>query len=500
MKIFSAAQIRACDAYTIHASGISSFDLMERAAGQCADWIANHIPKDKLFVVLCGTGNNGGDGLAIARMLHRMGYGAKAFLLRFGDALSPDCSANLDQLRKIDPALVEEVQPDTFITDIPEHIIIIDAILGTGMNREPQGWLAEFIKEINQLPNRKIAIDIPSGMPADSIPGDLGTVMQVTATLSFQFYKRSFLHAETGRLAGKVHILDINLSDTFIHATHTHYMGIDKEKARNIYQRRSPFSHKGTLGTAMVVGGSYGMIGSIALAAKAASRAGAGKVKAVVPKTGYDVIQSYAPECLCATSGDRYINQVTGWQEVQAVGIGPGMGMEEDTVQAFIAFIDACKKPVVIDADGLNILAKHPEVLKKLPAGSILTPHPKEFERLFGKSGNSMMQVEQARTQAMKYNIHIVLKGRYTAVVTNEGECWYNFSGNAGLATGGAGDVLTGILTGLLAQGYEPAHTAMLGVFMHGLAAEKAMESQSEESLVPQDVIDHIGRAYKILQ
>lgn len=500
MKIFSAAQVKACDAYTIHASGITSRELMERAAGRCVEWILSALPKDSLFVVLCGTGNNGGDGLVITRMLHRMGYGAKAFLLMFSEELSPDCKANLERLQNIDTSLVDVLQPETFITDIPENIVIIDAILGTGLNRQAEGWVANFINHINERPNRKIAIDVPSGMPADNIPGEDASIIRADDTLSFQFYKRSFLHPETGVNAGNVHILDIGLHETFIASTHTNYQVIDETFIQSLYKPRQPFSHKGTFGTAFIIGGSYGMMGAVSLAAKAAGRAGAGKVKSLVPECGYDIIQTLVPEATCVTKGEKYITRIAEWEGADAIGIGPGMGKKEETIKAFANFLDACKQPLVIDADGLNMLAKQPDLLHKLPAGSVLTPHRKEFERLFGKTANSMLQLEHARTQAMKYNITIVLKDRHTAIVSPEGECRYNVTGNAGLATGGTGDVLTGVITALIAQKYDPHDAAILGVYLHALAGEYAAVSYSDEAMVAGDVIDNLGRAFQTMR
>lgn len=499
MKLFTASQIKACDAYTIHASSISSFDLMERAAARCVEWLTAHQPKDTVFVVLCGSGNNGGDGLAITRMLHRMGYGVKAFLLQFADKLSEDCEMNLKKLQHIDASLVEILQPDAFITDIPANIIIIDAILGTGLNRAVEGWVADFINHINQLPNRKIAIDIPSGMPADTIPADTEQVLAVNDTLSFQFYKRAFLHPETGKLAGDIHILDIGLNQTFIEATATNYNVIDSLTARSIYKPRQPFSHKGTYGTALLVGGSHGMMGAITLSSKAAMRAGAGKVKVMAPECGYTILQTALPEAMFTTKGDKYISAISGYTEDDTIGIGPGMGTHEYTIKAFADFIETYKNPLVIDADAINILAKQPELLHKIPADSIITPHPKEFEKLFGKTGNSMQRLELARTQAMRYNIYIILKDRYSAVVTPEGECWYNITGNAGMATGGSGDVLTGILTALLAQGYSPYDAALLGVYIHGRAGDLAAEAISQEALIAGDIVNELGSVYKEL-
>jgi hydroxyethylthiazole kinase-like uncharacterized protein yjeF len=496
MKIFTAAQIRACDAYTIKAGGISSEDLMERAAAKCVYHIKEHYPKDSLFVILCGPGNNGGDGLAIARLLHQRGFGVKAFLLQFSSELSADCAANLLRLQRIDMELVSIVPPDTFITDIPSNIVIVDAILGTGLSRPTQGWVAKFIDRINLLPNKKIAIDIPSGLPADVTPDSDAAIVCAGETLSFQFYKRSFLHPEAGKYTGAIHILDIGLDKTFINATNTQYRTIDPEDIAAIYKPRTPFMHKGDCGKVLFVGGSYGKMGAAVMATKAALRAGAGLVTSLVPGCGYGIIQAAVPEAMCKTSGDKVIESIEDWDNMDAIGVGPGLGTDPRTAQALSEFIDACKVPVVIDADALNMVAKHNDLLAKLPKGSVLTPHPKEFERLFGENTNSMVQVDHARIQAMRYNINIVLKGHHTAVITSSGECWYNMTGNAGMATGGAGDVLTGIITGLMAQGYEPHEAAILGVYIHGTSGDLAATDLSQESLIAGDLIDYLGKAF----
>jgi NAD(P)H-hydrate epimerase len=499
MKVFTASQIRACDAYTIKASGITSVELMERAAGRCVEWIGEHFRKDALFVVLCGAGNNGGDGLAIARMLHQRGYGVKAFLLRFSDNLSDDCLVNLGRLQALDAELVGMVEPDTFITDIPKHVVIVDAIFGTGLSRPLEGWLATFINHIAQLPNRKVAIDMPSGLPADVIPDKEAAIVRADDTLSFQFQKRTFLHPESAVYAGNIHLLDIGLDNTFINATHSQYRTIEGADAKEIYRLRDPFGHKGTYGHAMVIGGSYGKAGAIMLASKAALRAGAGLVTALVPSCAYTPLQSAVPEVMCLVSGSEAIDSITGWEQMSAVGVGPGMGTSAQSADAFLAFLDACKYPIVVDADGLNLISRQPELLAKLPKGSIITPHPKEFMRIFGDNANSMVQVDHARIQAMRYNINIVLKSHHTAVITTEGECWYNTTGNAGMATAGSGDVLTGILTGLIAQGYEPHEAALLGVYLHGLSGDIAATTRSQESLIAGDIIDHLGGAFLTL-
>ncbi len=496
MKIFTAAQIRACDAYTIQAEAIRSDELMERAANKCFGWIKEHFNKETLFVVLCGTGNNGGDGLAIARQLHQRGFGVKAFLLQFSKELSADCKTNLLRLQSMSKDLVSIVATDTFITDIPGNIVIIDAILGTGLNRPAEGWVASFITHINQLPNRKIAIDIPSGLPADILPDHDSAILKVQDTLSFQFYKRSFLHPESAKSAGRIHILDIGLDKTFINATQSQYKTIDEQDITAIYRPRDPFGHKGTFGNVLMIGGSYGKMGAITLSAKTALRSGAGLVTALIPGFGYHILQTAVPEVMCRTSGEQVIEKIDGWEKMSATGIGPGMDTDAKTAHAFATFIDACKKPIVIDADALNIIAKQPELLAKLPKGSILTPHPREFARLFGENTNTMIQLDHARIQAIRYNIVIVLKGHHTAVITPEGECWYNMTGNAGMATGGSGDVLTGVITGLLAQGYTSNDAALLGVYLHGLAGDIAAKECSQEAMIASDIISSLGAAF----
>lgn len=498
MKIFSASQIRACDTYTIHASKISSYELMEKAAAQCVAWINENLPSDSVFIILCGSGNNGGDGLAITRMLHRQGYSAKAFLLRLSDELTEDCRKNFERLNSIEKGLAEILPQDSLIADVPEHVIIIDALLGTGLNRPAEGWVGDFIKHINELPNKVVSIDIPSGMPADNIPVADAPVINASYTLSFQFYKRSFLHPETGKFTGRLYILDIGLSSTFITSTHTSYYISDKEVMLTLYKPRNPFTHKGDYGLAFVIAGSKCMIGAAVLASKAALRSGAGKVKVLVPECGYEIVQSAVPEAMCYVSGETCISRIKDWQG-SVVGIGPGLGTSEATIRAVADFITACKEPMVIDADGLNILAQQPDLLHKLPAESVLTPHPKEFERLFGPAKDSMQMVEIARAQSMKYNIYIVLKGHHTVVVTPEGECWYNMTGNAGMATGGSGDVLTGIITGLMSQGYDSFDAVRLGVYLHGLAGDSAMQKWTADAMVAGDIVEQMGKAFQQL-
>jgi hydroxyethylthiazole kinase-like uncharacterized protein yjeF len=496
MKIFTAAQIRALDAFTIQEQNITSLELMERAAKACFQWITSHYPVQKPMLVLCGMGNNGGDGLALCRILIQHGYSAKAVILKHRETFSDDASHNLTALHHLAPDNIQILESGSFVSGIDENILVIDALFGTGLNRALDEWTAEFVHEINELPNEIISIDIASGLPSDVLPTKDAAVIQANHTLSFQLYKRSFLHPESSKFTGKIHLLNINLNEKFIEATHSQYKIIDKDIAKEIYKPRNSFGHKGTFGRAQVVGGSYGKIGAITLAGRACARAGAGLVFTLAPSCGNNIIQTANPESMFIASGEKIIDDIKVEEHINAIGIGPGLGTESSTKKALLQFIETNEKPLVIDADALNILSENEEHLLKLRHAAILTPHPKEFERLFGTAVDTMFQVEIGRAKAMKYNIHIILKGHHTAVLTPSGECWYNMTGNAGMATGGSGDVLTGILTALLAQGYTTKDACLLGVYLHGLAGDLAAKELSEESLIAGDIIDYLGKAF----
>lgn len=500
MKIFSAQQIRDCDAFTIRQEGISSAALMERAATSCYQWLAANYTRETPMLVVCGMGNNGGDGLALTRILLQEGFSARAVVLKHTDKFSPDATHNFTLLHQLAPDEVQILNPGMFITELPEHILIIDALFGTGLNRPLNDWPAAFVRELNELPNEKIAIDTPSGLPADSLPQPGAAVIEARHTLSFQFWKRSFLHTEAEHFTGTVHLLDIGLSRQYRDATHSQYHTIDRETAGSIYKPRNQWGHKGTYGKAMLIGGSYGKIGAIALSTHAALRTGAGLVFTQAPSCGYEVLQASHPEAMFIPAGTKHIDHIGAGPEQAAIGIGPGLDQHPETVKAFMAFLEQYDKPLVVDADALNILAVKEEHLHLLTAGSILSPHPREFERLFGPARDSMFQVELGRAKAMKYNICIILKGHHTAVLLPNGECWYNTTGNAGMATGGSGDVLTGILTALLAQGYTSRDAALLGVYLHGLAGNIAAAELSEEALLAGDIPRYLGQAFLSLR
>ncbi len=497
MKIFTAAQIRTCDAFTIKQQGITSRDLMERAAAKCVEWIIREYSRENPVLVVCGMGNNGGDGLAITRLLLDEGFSARAVILRHAGQFTEDASHNLSLLHKLLPENVQILEPGMFITELPGDILIVDALFGTGLNRPPDGWLKQFIEQINTLQNPKIAIDIPSGLPADTLPLPGSAIIQAEHTLSFQFYKRSFFHKESKIFTGRVHVLDIGLSRSFIENTLTQFHAIDLQSIKEIYRPRPAFAHKGDFGDTLLIGGSYGKIGAIALAARAALRSGAGRVFTHAPHCGYTTLQILNPEAMFVEAGNRFVERIEYKEDDKmAIGIGPGLGTAPETANALLNWLEQARKPAVIDADAINILAEHKHALHLLPPFSVLTPHPKELERLFGYSENSMVQTELARAKAMKYNIYIVLKGHHTALLSPSGECWYNTTGNPGMATGGSGDVLTGLITSLIAQKYAIKEALLLGIYLHGRAGDIAAAECSEEALTASDIAQSTGKAF----
>lgn len=495
MQILSSDQIRAWDEFTIQKEPIRSIDLMERAAATCFQWIVQRY-EGKSFSVFCAKGNNGGDGLAIARMLSA-NHAVTVYILEFGHLGTEDFQANLARLHQTQ-ALIKFIPTRENIPVLAPEDIVIDALFGSGLNRPIDGLTALLVSAINNSGNEIVAIDIPSGLSADnSSKGNMA--IQATYTLSFQCYKPSFLMAENELNIGKLHILDIGLHADFLKGLSSTNILIDDAIARLIFKPRGLFAHKGNFGHALLIAGSYGKIGAAVLAAKACLRSGIGLLTMHIPSGGNSIMQTAVPEAMVDNDADEKINTTvtTPLGKYDCIGMGPGLGTAYDTATLIQNIISSYKKPIVLDADALNILAAHTEWLSRLPAHCILTPHPKEFERLFGTSENDFERIQLAKQKAKEYNLIIVLKGHHTFIATPHEKYFFNSTGNAGMATGGTGDVLTGILTALLAQQYSPQDTAVLGVYLHGLAGDIAVKQFSEPSLIASDIIDHLGQAFK---
>lgn len=497
MKIFSATQIRNADEYTISHEPISSLNLMERAAQSCVDYLKTEFKNCGTFYIFCGNGNNGGDGFAMARMLHTKGFEVHVFSDLKTKKFSECGKINFEKAQEISGIAFSDFNAVNDF-DFRDKSVIIDCLFGTGLNRKVAGKFAELILALNKINLPKISIDIPSGLFADEVTAEKSVIFKADETLTFQFWKTCFLHPETGKFAGKVHVLNIGLSPEFIDQEATDNFVIDEEMIAEIYEIRSDFSHKGTFGKTLIVAGSFGKIGAAVLATKAALHSGSGITVTLAPNCGYEILQTSCPEAMFVKSGEDFCEEIAA-EEDFVVGIGPGLGNNAKTERVLLKFLAEYKKPLIVDADGLNILAKNPETLKNIAKNSIITPHPKEFERLFGKTENSFERVNLARKKAQEFSIYIVLKDHHTQIITPENEVYYNVTGNSGMAKGGSGDVLLGILTSLLAQNYSPKNAAIFGVWLHGKAGDFAAEKFSKEAMLPTNLIDELGTVFKTL-
>ena len=500
MKILKADQIRSWDQYTMEHEPIASIDLMERAATKCFEWLDDYGWFVYSFAVYCGKGNNGGDGLALARMLADRGCKVSVYILEFGHKGTDDFQTNLAKLHQYPSVDIHFIQDERNFHSLPKDTVIIDALFGSGLTRPLEGITAKLVDHINNSGSAVIAIDVPSGMSVDqSSKGN--KIVKANYTLSFQCYKLAFLVAENAAFIGDVIILDIGLLPEFLPATGTNLELIDNAVIRSIYKTRNKFAHKGNFGHAMIVAGSYGKIGAAVLSAKACLRSGVGLLTCFVPKCGYDILQTAVSEAMIMTDANSSI--ITKIEEdvlkYDSIGIGPGLGTASETRTAVKGLISVYKKPVVIDADALNGLSMEKN-LPSLPPGSVLTPHPKEFERLFGECKNDFERIEKALQHAKLLNCLIVLKGHHSFIAAPSGKGYFNNTGNAGMATAGSGDVLTGMITGLLAQDYSSEEASLLAVYLHGSAGDIAAKEISQEAMIAGDIIDNIGNAFKYLE
>ena len=505
MKIFSADQIRKWDIYTTTHEPISTIDLMERAATACFKWLIGKNMGLLHFRIYCGKGNNGGDGLALARLLIQHKCRVTVCILEFGNIGTPDFQANLEKLHQVSTDIHFLQSPD-FFTSIELTDIIIDALFGTGLNKPLEGISAALVNHINSLDATVISIDLPSGLATDRTCAR-DTIIKATHTLSFEKYKLAFLLPENRAFCGEVHILHIGLHPDFETKEESVFEMSEKAQVLKMYRPRDKFAHKGNFGHAAIFAGSYGMMGAALLSARGCLRGGAGKLTCFIPACGYDIIQAGIPEAMCRVWGDKFIfpqkeeridSNVPGLSNYDAVGIGPGMGQYPSHANLLKDIFNTFKKPVVIDADALNVLSMRKELLEFIPTHSILTPHPKEFERLFGKVSNEFDRLQLLLQQSARYNIYIILKGHFSFISTPDGKGFFNSTGNAGMAKGGCGDVLTGLLTSLLSQGYTSLQACLLGTYIHGLSGDLAAEEFSQEAMLASDLCNNIGQAFKL--
>ncbi len=500
MKIFATSQIREIDQLTIKNEPITSTDLMERAADALYEKYLQTISYNCPVCIMAGPGNNGGDALALARMFLLTGLKVEVYLIHTG-SLSDDCKTNKKRLFESFPENLIELQNEFIAPVYNKETIIIDGLFGSGLSRPLTGFFSEAVNWMNQSGCKIISIDIPSGLQGEvNISTNSSVIVKADLTFTFQFPKLSFLFAENEPYIGKWEILDIGLHPEAIKQTPSDYHYLEENEIKLLLKKRSKFSHKGTYGHALIIAGSYGMAGASILSGKAALRTGAGLVTVHGCAYNRTIIQTAVPEVIFqADQFDHFISDVNVLDIYNTVAVGPGIGTRTETADMLRKLLGQLNKPCVLDADALNIISFEKDLLQLIPKNSLLTPHPKEFERLFGKCNSSFERMIIAKKTAQDYDLIIVLKGAHTIIALPDGKLFFNSTGNAGMATAGTGDVLTGILAGLLAQGYSPSETARIGVFLHGRAGDLALENESEESLIAEDLISHLGTAFKSL-
>ncbi len=502
MKLPSVAQMRAWDAYTMKVGGMSSLDLMHQAASECAAWIASFYPAKKHISVFAGTGNNGGDGWSIGLQLRDFGFQVTVYDCLLSNNRTPG-NAHMRSKYVHAGGQIVAVSPGDPLPGWSTDCLVVDALLGYGLTRPITGYWSELVEKINTSGCHIIAIDIPSGLQIVSPTKTPG--IQADDTLALHTLKLPLLLPENGRFVGRVHVLDIGLAKDF--DFETDFEWLSPAKLRSCLKTRHRHDHKGVYGHALLVMGGYGMTGAAVLSGRACLRAGVGRLTVHAPKCAYDVLQTAVPEAMFEADEHQYhiCNVPADVHKYQAIGMGCGMGQQPSSIQALAGLLQLPSlhlgpPRLVLDADALNILGTYPQLQALLPPHTILTPHPKEFERLFGSTGDSFEQLALLQHQAMKLQAVVVLKGGITKIATPDGRVYFHTGGNPGMATAGSGDVLTGIIVGLLAQGYRPVEAAQLGVVLHGMAGDQAAFAHGQEAMVASDIVQALGKAFITLR
>jgi hydroxyethylthiazole kinase-like uncharacterized protein yjeF len=497
IKILSTKQIKDWDVATIAQEPIASIDLMERASRAFVNWFVQKFDASKKIGIVCATGNNGGDGLAIARLLKDWGFAVKVWIVKGLVPQSDDFKINFERINgKIE---IFEIFKDSDQGLFDDRDVLIDAIFGSGLSRPVEGVYAQAIRCINNSNACRVAVDIPSGLSADVNMG--GEIVRADFTFSFQVPKLAFFFPQSYQFTGEWTTGDIGLSKKFISETASQHFLVTEKDVRKMLKPRKRFDHKGQFGHALLVVGSYGKMGAAILASRAALRSGLGLLTCHIPKSGYGIMQTAVPEAMVSVDDDENsVTNIEGVEKYTTIGIGPGIGQTTVTKNVLKKLLETFKKPMVIDADALNLLSTDSGLVAEIPQGSILTPHPKEFERLVGKWGNDFERLEKQKEFSVKCKCIVVLKGAYTSMSDVGGNVYFNPTGSPAMAKGGSGDVLTGILTAMLSQSYAPVESALLGVYLHGLCGNLGAVNKSVYSLIASDLTEILPAAFKSLK
>lgn len=502
IKIFPTIQLKELDAYTIENEPVSSIDLMERASRALARAMSERWSAETPFTVFAGPGNNGGDALAVSRLLVERGCRVEVYLFNTKGTLSPDCETNKERLAGVAGIDFHEITTQFVPPVLTAEHVVVDGLFGSGLNKPLSGGFAAVVKYINTSPATVVAIDVPSGlMGEDNTYNIQANIIRADLTLSLQLPKLAFLFAENAPFVGEWQLLDIGLSEEAIEEKETDFALTEHEDVASMLKPRGKFAHKGNFGRALLIAGSQGMAGASVLAARACLRSGVGLLTVHIPFCNNFIVQTSVPEAMTEIDiNDVRFSCATDTDDYQAVGIGPGLGKAGDTEAALLEQIESCQTPMVVDADALNLLGEHRSYIGRLPKGSILTPHPKELERLVGKCQNSYERLTKARELARSAGVHILLKGAYSVIIAPSGKCWFNPTGNPGMATGGSGDVLTGVVLALLAQGYDAETAARMAAYVHGLAGDIACKKHGVMGMTAGDIVTCLPPAWRMLE
>jgi NAD(P)H-hydrate epimerase len=498
MKIFRSDQIREIDNYTIGHEPVSSAELMERAAMKVFSWYASRFERNRKVFIFAGPGNNGGDGLALARLLSHDRYDVEVHYVKFSDKTTSDWEHNFNRFKKDFGQVINIISSPEQFPFISQDDVIIDAIFGSGLSGPVEGLPREIIRNINNTGSAIISVDIPSGLfGEDNSLNNRDAIVKAGHTLSFQFPKLSFMFAENAEFTGKWEVLPIGLSEAAIRNTPSPFNYTARNDIAPLLIARRKFDHKGVYGHGLLVAGSKGKMGAAVLGAGAALRTGIGLLTCHIPSSGRIIMQVSVPEAMAQTDGSEdFIGAIEVSDAFCAAAAGPGLGTGTGTQKALFKFLSEFRRPLVLDADAINILSANKEWLNMLHPGVILTPHPAEFDRLAGAAVNGYARLQKQLEFSAEHHCTLVLKGAFTSVSTPDGRVMFNSTGNPGMATAGSGDVLTGIILSLLSQGYAAENAALTGVYLHGTAGDIAAENSCFESIIASDIINNIGKAY----
>lgn len=507
LPIVTARQMQQIDRLAVENWGISGLVLMENAGRSVVDFLAAELSdfRRQRFLVVCGKGNNGGDGLVITRHLLNRNLQVECVLLSRVAELRGDPRINAQILLNAGFPLIEITTIEQLSRLLSGEKVIIDAIFGTGLSSPPAGIYAQAIELINQSGAPVVSVDVPSGVNADT--GEiLEPAIRARITITMALPKLGLLLYPGRTCAGKLLIADIGIPRKLLHQAGDTFL-VDADSVRKLLPFRPPDGHKGTFGTCLLICGSRGFTGAVCLTAMAAVRAGAGLVRLAYPESLSPIIESAVLEpvkhplpetgekTLSLQALEPLLELAAG---ADAVAIGPGITTHSETRQLLLELLPKIEKPLVLDADGLNNLAGDVTILNRIKPPVILTPHPGEMSRLTGIPIQEInrRRVEIAREFTSQHKVFLVLKGAPTVVAAPEGRIFINPTGNSGLGSGGTGDVLTGLLAGLLAQGASPLNAALSAVFIHGLAADIGASRFTEYPLAAGDLLSLIPEAF----